>query len=236
MRTLIVMLPLLLAGLQPALAQDPAPPAAAATTAAPATTEPAAPAAADYALKATSSTLFVVVYKDPNTLGAGFAHDHAIAATGWTGKVHWNPSNVAECKIDISVPVSGLKVDPPGFRQKAGINLADEVDADDKAEITSNFQGSSQLDMAKYTTIGFQSTSCAQSGDKVEVSGNMTIRGKARPTKVLMAVTTDGTTLKASGRFDANHTDWGFNPFSAALGAVKNQNKLTFVMDLVGSK
>ncbi len=201
MRKLII-LPLLALGFQSAMAQDPAAPAA------PATEAPAAPAATDYTLKASSSTLFVVVYKDPNTLGSGFAHDHAIAATGWTGKVHWNPANVAECKIDISVPVSGLKVDPPGFRQKAGIDPSEEVDADDKAEITSNFQGSSQLDMAKYSTITFQSTSCAQSGDKVEVSGNMTIRGKARPTKVLMA----------------------------ALGAVKNQNKLTFVMDLVGSK
>ena len=100
MRTIVVMLPLLLAGLQPALAQDPAP-------AAPATTEPAAPAApaaADYTLKATSSTLFVVVYKDPNTLGAGFAHDHAIAATGWSGSdrgwpSRWRPGSViATCR------------------------------------------------------------------------------------------------------------------------------------------
>ncbi len=228
MRTLIVMLPLLLAGLQPALAQDPAP----ATAPAPA---PAAPAAADYTLKASSSSLFVVVRKDPNTLASGLAHDHAVAATGWTGTVHWNPGNVAECKIDITVPVSGLKVDPPGFRAKAGIDV-EEVSDGDKGEIAANFQGSSQLDMAKYSTITFQSTSCAQSGDKVQVSGNLTIRGKARPTQVLMAVTADGTTLKASGKFDANHTDWGFNPFSAAFGAVKNQNRLTFVMDLVASK
>lgn len=226
MRNLILALPLLLAGFGTALAQDSAAPAAPAAT---------APAAADYALKASSSTLFVVVRKDPNTLASGMAHDHAIAATGWTGTVHWNPANVAECRIDITVPVSGLKVDPPGFRAKAGIDT-EEVSEDDKVAITENFRGSSQLDAAKYSNITFQSTSCAQAGDKVEVSGNMTIRGKARPTKVLMAVTTDGTTLKASGKFDANHTDWGFNPFSAAFGAVKNQNRLTFVMDLVGSK
>lgn len=221
MRSIFLALPLIVAGV--AHAQEPAP--------APA---PAA-AAADYKLNASASTLFVVVHKDPSTIGSGFAHDHAIGATGWSGTVHWDPANVAACNINITVPVSGLKVDPPGYRSKAGLE-PQELSADDIQTITDNFRGGSQLDMAHYANITFQSTSCAQQGDKVLVSGNMTMRGKSRPTQVPMSITADGTTFKASGKFDAKHTDWGFNPFSAAFGAVKNQDGLIFVIDVVGSK
>ncbi|MBA2321388.1 MAG: YceI family protein, partial [Deltaproteobacteria bacterium] len=201
-----------------------------------ATTEaPAAVPAADYEINASASTLFVIVRRDPGTIGASFAHDHAVGATGWSGTVHWDPSNVAACAISIKLPVSGLRVDPPGYRAKAGID-PEGVSDSDEAKITDNFRSDSQLDMGSYPEIAFQSTSCAGADGKYVVSGNMTMRGKSRPTKIPMSITADGSTLKASGKFDANHTDWGFNPFSAAFGSVKNLNELTFVIDVTAAK
>ena len=57
---------------------------------------PAAPAAVatDYTLKASSSALFVVVHKDPNTLAAGLAHDIANAP---------GTDQVAKCMLGVSV-------------------------------------------------------------------------------------------------------------------------------------
>ena len=206
----------------------------AALTAAPAWAQEA-PAAADYTLNAAASTLFVVVKKDPSTLGAAMAHDHAIAASGWTGQVHWEPANPAACKVAITVPITGLQVDPPGYRAKAGLN-AQEVSAGDKQTITDNFRGASQLNASAFPTIQFTSTACSGTGGKYEVAGNLSLRGKSRPTKLTMSISADGTTFKASGRFDAKGSDWGMAPFSAAFGAVKNLDTLTFVIDVVGAR
>jgi polyisoprenoid-binding protein YceI len=190
---------------------------------------------ADYAINASASTLFVIVKRDPSTLGASFAHDHAVGATGWSGTVHWDPADPSACDIRIQVPVSGLKVDPPGYRVKAGID-PEEVSDSDKAKIADNFWGTSQLNKASFPTISFDSTSCSGADGKYTVNGNMTMRGKVRPTSIPMSITADGQTLKASGRFGAKHTDWGFNPFSAALGSVKNLNELTFVIDVTANR
>jgi polyisoprenoid-binding protein YceI len=222
----------LLAFAPSARAQDPASDPAAE----PAPEPVAAAPAADYKLNPAASTLYVVVLKDPSTFAAGQAHDHTIGATGWSGTVHWDPSNANACKINITVPISGLKVDPPGYRAKAGID-PEEVSDSDKATITGNFSGKNQLDAANYPNITFQSTGCIQqTGNKYTVTGTMGMHGKTRPTTVSMNITADGTNFKASGRFDANHTDWGITPFSAVFGAVKNLNKLTFVIDVSGTK
>jgi polyisoprenoid-binding protein YceI len=191
--------------------------------------------AADYAINASASTLFVIVKRDPSTIGASFAHDHAVGATGWSGTVHWDPSDPAACNIAIKVPVAGLRVDPPGYRVKAGID-PEEVSDSDKAKIADNFWSSSQLNKASFPEITFNSTSCTGSDGKYVVNGNMVMRGKTRPTAINMNITADGQTLKASGRFGAKHTDWGFNPFSAALGSVKNLNDLTFVIDVTAAR
>ena len=190
---------------------------------------------ADYQLNASASTLYVVVLKDPSTFAAGQAHDHAVGATGWSGTVHWDPANLSACKVHFSVPISGLRVDPAGYRTRAHLDPAEVSDAD-KATIAANFSGKNQLDARSFPSIQFDSSGCIQSGAKVTVTGNLNMHGKSRPTTVSMSVTADGTAFKASGAFDANHTDWGFDPFSAFFGAVKNLNKLTFVIDVVGAK
>ena len=59
------------------------------------------------------STLLVIVLKDTSTIGSGFAHDHAIGATGWSGTVHWDSADPAACKVNITVPAgveTGAKI------------------------------------------------------------------------------------------------------------------------------
>ena len=53
------------------------------------------PPAVEYTLDPSSSALYVQVHKDPATLAAGLSHDHVVTSTGWSGRVRWDPADVA---------------------------------------------------------------------------------------------------------------------------------------------
>ena len=42
-------------------------------------------------------------------------------------------------------------------------------------------------------------------------------------------------TFRARGGFTASHRDFGFEPFTAAMGAIRNDEGLTFQLDVVGT-
>lgn len=208
------------------------PPATTATTppATPVAAPPASPASKTYALDTKKSMVFVIVKNDPSSLLSGLAHDHAIGATGWTGSVTWPTDAGATCKIDITVPVSGLEVDIAGYREKAGLD-GQEVSAEDKAKIKENFSGPRQLDAKNYPNITFKSTACKGAGATFMIEGDMTLKGVTKKVVIPMAIKTDGTSFSASGKFTLRGTDYGMAPFSAVGGTLRNQDSLTFVID-----
>ncbi len=191
---------------------------------------PVAAASKTYALDTKKSVLFVIVKNDPSSMLSGFAHDHAIGATGWTGNVTWPTDAGATCSIEIAVPVSGLEVDPDGYRERAGLD-GREVSAEDKAKIKVNFSGPRQLDAKTYPNISFKSTACKGGGTAFMIEGDLTLRGTTRKIVIPMAIKTDGTSFSASGKFTIRGSDFGMSPFSAAGGTLRNQDSLTFVID-----
>jgi polyisoprenoid-binding protein YceI len=194
---------------------------------------PAAPAGGpvSYAL-AGGTALHVRVYKDPSTVAAGLSHDHAIASTQHSGTVSYDPANPAACAISVTVPVAGLDPDPDALRQKVG--LPGVIEASARAEIKEHMLDAEQLNAKAFPTITFVSTSCAASGDQVKVSGTLTIRGKAQPVSLNMKVKADAAGFSASGSLPIKATQFGFQPFSALLGALKNKDEMTLVVNLAG--
>ncbi|MDP2313897.1 MAG: YceI family protein [Pseudomonadota bacterium] len=222
----------------PAATPVPATPTPATTGAAPAPAPEALPAApvptvATYTLEPGKSALYVQVYKDAGTVAANLSHDHVIAATGWNGTVRWDPSDVAACKVDIVVPVAGLRPDEEAMRKRVGYDQM--LDADQREEVKGNMLGSGQLNAKSFADIKFTSTKCEAAGDKVKVTGNLTVHGVAKPVTSTMKISADGAALSASGTFSAKATDFGFEPYSALLGALKNKNEMKFTVDVKGS-
>jgi polyisoprenoid-binding protein YceI len=199
-------------------------------------TEPAPSGPVAYTLDPGQSLLAVTVYKDPNTLGAGLAHDHAIVASTFDGKVVWSADDASVCDVSISFPVTALTVDPGDVRTRVGIDPDDTVGEGGKKTIISNFSGKSQLNASVFPTISFQSRSCSSTTGKVEVLGDLSIRGVARAVTVMMDVAVDDQSFGAKGSFDLTHDDFGFKPFTAGFGALKNQDKLHFVVDVSGAR
>jgi len=193
--------------------------------------EPAGPVT--YTLDTGSSRLVVLVYKDPDTMGAGLSHDHVIQARGWTGSVTWDEADTAACKVRFTVPVAKLDVDNPSLRKAYG--LEGELSSGQRGDVKDNMLAKDQLNASKYPDISFQSTSCSGSGTKATVDGTLTIHGTGKAISVPMTVGVDGETFTASGSFKANHSDFGMAPFSAMFGQLKNRNQMTFKLKVQGT-
>jgi len=195
--------------------------------------EPTPAGATTYALDPNQGLLWVQVFKDPDTVAAALSHDHIIAAYGWSGTATWDAEDPSKCAVSIKVPVSGLDPDAPSLRKMVG--LEGELSESQRGEVKGHMLGKSQLNSSKYGTIRFTSTSCSSAGKTVTVTGDLSIRGQAAPVTASLSVTADGATFTAKGSFTAKATDFGFDPYSAMMGALKNRDKMTFGIDVVGA-
>ncbi|MCB9794119.1 MAG: YceI family protein [Alphaproteobacteria bacterium] len=196
-------------------------------------TPPTQPARATYTFDPSRSSLTVQVYKDPDTVGAALSHDHVIAARAWTGQATWDPSDLSACKVSFTVPVARLDVDPPKLR--AAVGLEGELSEKQREEVKGNMLAKDQLWGDQHPNITFTSTGCAAKGEQVEVAGRLNIRGVDKDMRVTMTVSADGQSFTASGSFRAKATDFGFEPFTAGFGALKNKDAMRFAVSVTGS-
>jgi polyisoprenoid-binding protein YceI len=179
-----------------------------------------------------SSMLYILVFKDPDTLAAGLSHDHVVRATGWTGSFRWDPKDPKACDVQISVPVDKLAVDEPHMRKKVGFEST--VKDSDRAKIKKTMLGEKQLYSETHPTISFASRKCTGMDGGVVVAGMFELRGKKRPVAIEMKVARQGKRLTATGELKLKATDFGFDAFSAGLGALKNQNEMKLTVHFVG--
>ena len=129
--------------------------------------------------------LYVQVFKDPDTLGAGLSHDHVMISKDFTGTAAFDLSDPSACNISITVPVATLDVDPDYMRQAVGYDTM--LTASQREDVRTNMLAASQLNAAAHPNITFQSTSCTASS----ISGNLTIRGQSQPVTMNASITED---------------------------------------------
>ena len=86
-----------------------------------------------------------------------------------------------------------------------------------------------------FPDIRFQSTACAPAGDKVRVTGDLSLHGVSHRVSSDMAIADQPTSFSAKGSFQATHSDWGMDPFSALFGALRNDEALEFRIDVTGA-
>ncbi|NJK89711.1 MAG: YceI family protein [Myxococcales bacterium] len=128
-------------------------------------------------------------------------------------------------------PVDALIVDPPEKRRE--LQFSKSVSEGDREKIRRNMLAKGQLWAERHPTIRFDAGRCERirEGD-ILVRGNLSVRGVASQVDLPMSVAFDEGTLRARVGFDKTHADFGFKPYSAALGALKNADVLSFYVDL----
>jgi len=188
-----------------------------------------------YTLDPGASQLTVQIFKDTSAL-SDFAHDHVILATGWTGRTIIDldeNGKVRSCHIKVDVPISGLQVDNPALRQVLGMKVM-LTDAQ-RAQVGEHMRGEDQLNAASYSTISFAAWACSGSLGAMQVEGSMSIRGTYKAVSFTFpASITDGT-LTGSGGFSLTHSDFGFSPYTAFLGQLRNKEELRFSLKVTGT-
>ncbi len=211
----------------------PAPTTVAVTTPAPAisTLLPPDHPAVTYTLNPASSWLFVIVRYDRSSAIKG--HDHAVRATTFTGSVTWDADDPSACAVHIEFPATALQVDTPGLRAKAG--LEGESDAKDHAKIEQNLLGAAQLDAARFATLHYTSTKCEATAIGAKVTGMLGMHGVEKAVTMSMSIEASDTAFRGKGTLKFEHEAFGFSPFTAALGMVRNDGTLELRVDVRGT-
>ncbi|MGE0790576.1 MAG: YceI family protein [Sandaracinaceae bacterium] len=187
---------------------------------------------ASYRVAPDQSVLYVQVFKDDGTVGSGFAHDHVVRATAWSGRARFDPQRPS-CDVEIRVPVAQLAVDEPAMRRRVGYD--GDLDDDQRADVRESMLGEGQLDADAHPTIDIRVDRCSRMDEqRFRAPVTVTVRGHRATSNVVLRIAFDHDgRMRMRARFSLRHRDLGMEPYSAALGAVRNADPIRFVADLV---
>ena len=175
------------------------------------------------------SALVVQVFKDG--VAATLAHDHVVQARALSGTIAYDPQRPDASSIEVKVEVGSLQADEPATRRKFG--LEGEPSAKDRADIEATMKSEGQLAAARFPAITFASTSIAKQPDgRFLVTGRLTIRGVAQEVKFPAQITLDGGLLRGRAQLTFKQSSFGYQPYRAVLGTIKNKDEVILHIDL----
>ena len=159
------------------------------------------------------STLTVFVYK--SGLFAAFADNHTIKAPIASGSLVEGESP----SIELSIRAGDLTV------------VDRELSADKRAEVQSRMVSAEVLDVAKFPTITFASTSIKPTAsDRWSVSGTLTLHGRTQP----ITFTVTRADRRYRGEVVIKQRDFGIEPIRVAGGTVRVKDEVKVAFEIVG--
>jgi len=185
---------------------------------------------ASFKVDPAQSSLVLQLFKDG--VAARLGHDHVVHASVFSGTVAYDPRNPEASSIQVAVEVGSLIADDPGTRRKFG--LAGEPSTSDRAEIDKAMKADGQLAAARFPSMTFTSTAIATQPDgRFLVTGRLTIRGVTNELKFPAQMSVDGAQLRGRAQLKFKQSSFGYPPYSALLGAIKNKDEVILHIDLV---
>ena len=161
-----------------------------------------------------------------------FAHDHVVEATSFSGRITYEPAVPEASSISVQVNAATLKVDSPETRRQ--FHSRGEPTTADVSDIERNMKGEGQLHVAKFPLITFVSTRINSERDgQYWVTGHLTIRGVTKTVRFPANVVMEGHTLRATATLEFTQSAFGYRPYSALLGTIKNKDTVVLHIHLV---
>jgi polyisoprenoid-binding protein YceI len=186
--------------------------------------------AASFRIDPARSSLVLQVFRDG--VAARLGHDHVVEARQFSGTITHDPATPAASSIDVAVEVGSLVADDPATRRQHG--LAGELSARDVADIDKAMKSEEQLDAARFPAITFRSSAITPQADgQYLVTGTLTIRGVANQYTFPAQVGRIGEDLRGRARLAFKQSSFGYRPYRAALGAIRNKDEVILHIDLV---
>jgi polyisoprenoid-binding protein YceI len=165
-------------------------------------------------------------------VGSALAHDHVVEATEVGGVVGYNPARPEASAVVVEVRTASLRVDEPAARRRLGV--AGDLSESQRADVAKSMRAPDQLDVARYPTIRFASTRVTGEGDgRLRVTGRLTLRGVTQEVTFPATVTLESGALRGRATLTFLQSSFGYRPYSALLGAIRNRDEVTLHVDLV---
>ncbi len=154
-------------------------------------------------------------------------HNPTIAIRDFSGEAAFDPGPPVQGSLRIEIRAGSLEV-------------TDDIKSSDRREIESTMN-QKVLEVSKFPEIVFEAslTSADQLGEgryRVELRGELALRGQTRPLPVNAQVALMGSMLRSSGEFSILQSDFGIPPVNVAGGALKLKDELKFSFDIVARK
>ncbi len=176
------------------------------------------------------------VLTKPASLLGFLAHRHVVEARGFDGHVLYDSISPQECTIEVNVPVAGLIVDRSELRKQ--LELKKEISDKNRAKADKHMRAEKQLNGSKHSHIRFRATGCVpqEPAGKFLVKGSLQIRGYSHTLQVPVLVRFLDGALEIESDFIEVHESFGFKPYSAFGGMIKNASELQFRVRLRARK
>jgi polyisoprenoid-binding protein YceI len=189
-------------------------------------------AIAAVALNATPQTYAIDPARSSATIAVGksgifsFAagHTHEVIAPSITGHITVDPADPSRSMVRVTIDASALKVTGKG------------EPPDDVPRVQQTMASEQVLDVRRYPTIDFDSTSISVKSPgttklDVIVNGRLTLHNVTRSVSVPVMVQIDPHELSATGSFSLKQTDYGIKPVSVGgVVSVKDTVNINFMI------
>jgi polyisoprenoid-binding protein YceI len=187
---------------------------------------------ATFAVDPGRTSLVVQVFRDG--VAARFGHDHVVRATAFSGRVNYDTAAPDGSSIRVDVDTTRLEVDDRATRRKFG--LIGEPSAADVADIERSMKAATQLDVSTFPRMTFVSTRMtADAQDRYVVSGQLTIRAVSNAVRFPARVWMEGNLFRASATLEFLQSSFGYAPYRALLGAIRNRDDVKLHVDLTAT-
>lgn len=208
--------------------------------------------AVEYRVVDSESVFTVLTHK--GGLASGLAHNHIAFAQKSAATIDVDATALEKSKFRISIAAADLEIDDAAMQSRVGDSIAKykiykdkpftKISDSDRASIKKNMFDASQLNVAKFPEIKADVSDISLKPGQFngvavthQFEVDITLHGKTvRKQFVGTLEQKGGTDVVAEAIAESKFSEFGIEPYSAMLGAVKNQDKIHFYIQLKAVK
>ena len=184
-----------------------------------------------------ASVFAVVTHKAG--LAARLAHNHLVVADDYTAQLDFDPERPEATSFRFETPAAKLTVDDPAAQERWYPRIAElgiltepfgEVSEGDRGKIHESMVSKKQLNVKSHPTLRAEIVGVTEGGGATAEGFPFTVRlkieivGKTVEKAVAGRFERDGNRVRFEAYGELAFTDFGIKPYSAMLGAVKNDD------------
>ena len=183
-----------------------------------------APSPAIYNIDTTRSRIELAVFRSGILKVIG--HDHAIVAKSFSGEIRFNPANIGDCTVQLSIDSGSLVVlDDPNVSEK------------DRKEIQANMEGPKVLSVREFPRITFQSTGVSRTTrEDLILRGKLNLHGVGKEISFPVQIHPENNLLRVTGTATIAQTDFGIKPIKAAAGGLRVKDQVNVKFDIIAER